>query len=76
VTNIDRSSLSGNQPIRVTVKGKRVEAFREFYGEVGAGKKPFVIWGSAGFLEVSARNRSAARLLGAERGDAIVVRVE
>ena len=74
VTNIERSSVSGNEPVMVMVKGKRVEAFREFYGEAGADKKPFAIWGSAGFLEVSARNRSAAKILGVERGDKIVLR--
>jgi len=76
VTNIERSSLSGKKPVSVMVKGKRVEAFREFYGEAGADKRPFAIWGSAGFLEVSARNRSAAKVLGLKRGDDIVLRVE
>ena len=76
VTNIERSSLSDNTPVSLMVKGKRVEAFREFYGEAGADKKPFAIWGSAGFLEVSARNRSAAKMLGLKRGDEIVLRVE
>jgi Uncharacterized conserved protein len=76
VTNIERSSLSDNTPVSLMVKGMRVEAFREFYGEAGAIKKPFAIWGSAGFLEVSARNRSAAKMLGLKRGDEIVLRVE
>jgi len=76
VTNIERSSLCGNEPVMVMVKGKRVEAFREFYGAAGVDKKPFAIWGSAGFLEVSARNRSAAKMLGVKRGDEIVMRIE
>jgi len=76
VTNIERSSVSGNEQVMVMVKGKRVQAFREFYGEAGADKKPFAIWGSAGFLEVSARNRSAAKMLGVKRGDEIVLRIE
>jgi S-adenosylmethionine hydrolase len=76
VTNIERSCLSGKELVSVMVKGKRVETVREFYGEAGADKKPFTIWGSAGFLEVAARDRSAAKVLGLKRGDEIALRIE
>jgi hypothetical protein len=75
VTNIDRSKLSDPQGVRasLTVKGKRIESFREFYGAGKANKELFAIWGSAGFLEISARNRSAAKKLKAKRGDEVVL---
>jgi len=75
VTNFERSSVGGKKPVSVRVKGKVVDAFREFYGEAARDNKPFAIWGSAGFLEISTRNRSAAQLLGATRGDEIVLSI-
>ena len=32
----------------------------------------FAIWGSAGFLEISVNGGSAAKMLGAKRGDTII----
>jgi S-adenosylmethionine hydrolase len=72
VTNIDRG-VEVNQTTTVRVNGKAIESVREFYGEGKKRSKLFAIWGSAGFLEISARNRSAAKLLKAERGDDVVV---
>jgi hypothetical protein len=71
VTNFDRACLSGKSPASLVLNGKRIERFYEFYGEAGDGRKPFAIWGSAGFLEISSRNRSASKLLGVKRGDVI-----
>lgn len=71
VTNFDRACLSGKTPTSLLLNGKRIERFYEFYGEAGDGRKPFAIWGSAGFLEISSRNRSASKLLGVKRGDVI-----
>ena len=75
VTNIDRSLL-GKEEVSATliVNGKTVKSFRQFYGEQQA-KTLFAIWGSAGFLEISAQNRSAAKILKAKRGDSVVLRV-
>jgi len=42
--------------------------------EGGGAGAPFVIWGSAGLLEISVNRDSAARLLGVGRGARVVVR--
>jgi len=66
VTNITR----GQAPREIAVKGKTISEFREFYGEA-AGESLFAIWGSAGFLEISVNGGSAAKVLGAQRGDEV-----
>jgi len=73
VTNIDPTLLSNEHTKRASlvVKGKRIKSFREFYGEDKANKELFAICGSAGFLEISARNRSAAKMLNAKLGDVV-----
>ena len=69
VTNVTRD----RSPKEIVVKGRTIEEFRRFYGE-GDRESLFAIWGSAGFLELSVNGGSAAHVLGANRGDEIVVR--
>ena len=64
VTNITRAGKS------VVVNGQTISEFRRFYGE-GDDDSLFAIWGSAGFLEISVNGGSAAKVLGARRGDAV-----
>ncbi|PYS68965.1 MAG: hypothetical protein DMF69_18465 [Acidobacteria bacterium] len=75
VTNIDRSVLerSNEDRAKVMIKGKKIESFRESYAERKGKKSLFAIWGSAGFLEISACNRSAAKILKARRGDSVTI---
>ncbi len=70
VTNINGSIVPG----KIKLNGKTIDSVREFYGDGPKGKKLFLIRGSAGFLEVSAQNRSAAKLLNAKRGDRVVLK--
>lgn len=76
ITNISRRILSGSKEkkLKLKINGKTVSSFREFFSDSDGGGKLFAIWGSAGFLEIAAQNRSAADLLKAKRGD--VVRLE
>jgi S-adenosylmethionine hydrolase len=67
VTNLTREVLEKGTVL--VVNGKTISRFREFYE--GAGKEPFAILGSAGFLEISVRGRSAARVLKVERGEKV-----
>ena len=67
VTNISRERFERNS---LSINGRTISAFRNFYGEAFAGEI-FAIWGSAGFLEISVKGGSAAQILGAKRGDAI-----
>ena len=60
--------------MQLKVGGKQIQSLRRFYGDhARGGKRPFAIWGSAGFLEISAENKSAAELLGVARGERVVV---
>jgi S-adenosylmethionine hydrolase len=64
VTNITRAEKS------VVINGRTISEFRKFYGE-GDDDSLFAIWGSAGLLEISVNGGSAAKVLGARRGDAV-----
>jgi S-adenosylmethionine hydrolase len=66
ITNITRDLSPGE----IVVKGKTISEIRQFYGE-GDDRSLFAIWGSAGFLEISVNGGSAAKVLGAARGDEI-----
>jgi S-adenosyl-L-methionine hydrolase (adenosine-forming) len=73
ITNISRRILSRNMEdhMKLKLNGKTVTSFRQFFSDGGNSGKLFAIWGSAGFLEIAAQNRSAAELLRAKRGDAV-----
>lgn len=77
ITNLTPADIHAEEIGSVTqlkLGGKRIDSFRRFYGDhARAGKRPFAIWGSAGFLEISAENESAAELLGVKRGEKVVV---
>ncbi len=77
VTNITPRQLSEDEiaaGARLTIAGREVSAFRRFYAEGGTTRgELFAIWGSAGYLEIAAFRDSAARLLGTQRGDIILV---
>jgi S-adenosylmethionine hydrolase len=65
VTNITRDSGKS-----LIVNGQTISEFRRFYGE-GDQESLFAIGGSAGFLEISVNGGSAAKILGAKRGDPV-----
>jgi S-adenosylmethionine hydrolase len=75
VTNLDRQSFNGLEEHRVVllINGKKTQSVQSSYSEVVGKHKLFAIWGSAGFLEISVRNRSAAKVLKAKRGNSVSV---
>lgn len=77
VTNLTRRELSEDRIARgaaLVVNGHTIRSFRRFYADAdGDSHEPFAIWGSAGFLEISALRASAAALLGARRGQTVKV---
>ena len=77
VTNITQNDLTAKMiaaGATLRIKGKSVKSFRNYFAEEMTGKdRVFGIWGSAGFLEIAAANESAAKLLKARRGDAVIV---
>ena len=70
ITNITRDGLKSGEAL--VINGRTITEFRNFYGE-GSATEPFAIWGSAGFLEISVAGGSAAKTLGAKRGDPVLV---
>src|SRR4030095_14329892 len=68
ITNITRDQLKPGAGL--LIRGKTIRKFRKFYGE-DSSSKPFAIWGSAGFLEISVNGGSAAKKLRVEPGDKV-----
>lgn len=91
VTNFTQEDISLSAARELLIKGSSIRLFKRFYSEasgtpdiVESGDKSgatdnseevFGIFGSAGFLEIAARNTSAARLLGVKRGEVVIARV-
>lgn len=85
VTSFTREHLTESmiaKGVALRIKGKVIREFRDFFAaEDRLGSKHlesqirdhklFAVWGSAGFLEIAARNQSAAKLLKARRGDSV-----
>ncbi len=70
ITNITRDQFK--EAKRLLLNGTLISAQRNFFGEnVGEIDEPFLIWGSAGFLEIAVNGGSAAEFLDAKRGDQI-----
>lgn len=77
VTNIRREDLTEEMLIRgarLVIGGQEIRDFRKYFSEEGARDgKLFAVWGSAGFLEIAAFQSSAARRLGIERGERVLI---
>ena len=77
ITNLTRDELTEEmieRGARLVVGATEVTSFRRFFAEGSeASGEVFAIWGSAGMLEIAALNTSAARLLGAQRGQPVRV---
>ena len=79
VTNITGNELSDkmiSNGFRLTIREKEVDTFHRFFAAEKQANKLFCLWGSAGFLEIAAKNGSAAELLNAKRGDPVIVTTE
>lgn len=77
ITNITPQNLTAKmieEGAYLTANGTKIDSFRSFFSEKGGrGSGLFGIWGSAGFLEIAATNRSAAEILGAKKGQIVIV---
>lgn len=72
ITNLRRADLPAD--FALEVGAARVDRRRDFYAEADPGEV-FMIFGSAGLLEIAAFGDSAQRLLEVSRGERILVRV-
>ncbi len=73
VTNLTKERLRSSGPAtawRIVIGGQEINSFHSFFAEADSGEI-FCTSGSAGFLEISVRNSSAAQLLKIERGQLV-----
>jgi S-adenosylmethionine hydrolase len=77
ITNLTRDDFGPGEPgpgTKLVVNDHDVSSFREFFADDGAAHSElFCLFGSAGFLEIAARNLSAAKILGAQRGQPVIL---
>jgi len=74
ITNITRDVLPSTDGAILIVKEKTIDTFRTFFSDdTDASSDPFLIWGSAGFLEIAVNRGSAALTLGLKRGEPITL---
>ncbi len=78
ITNLTRRELTEKMiadGAYLIANGATVKSFRNFFSEQGTRGEVFGIWGSAGFLELAARDKSAARILKAKRGQTVILKL-
>ncbi len=70
ITNLTPDHLpAGAGNLKLIVNGHEISSFRQFFSEGGNdASELFMIAGSAGFIEIAARDSSAAEILQAQRG--------
>lgn len=77
ITNLTHEHFSEDQVTSgatLRINGREVSSLRKFFSEPATGGDDlFCIFGSAGFLEIAARNSSAATVLNAHRGNAVTL---
>ncbi len=71
ITNLRAADLTNKSSVEIN--GHSVHRKCVSYAEATAGEL-ILIEGSAGFIEISAREASAARIVGAAAGDALIVK--
>ena len=72
ITNLTRAHLPGTAA-RLSVGTREIISVREFFSSATSPDELFMIIGSAGFVELSARNAAAASILDARRGQPIIL---
>lgn len=71
VTNLRRDDVPAS--FALEINGREISRIKNFYAAAETGEV-FLIWGSAGFLEIAAFQSSAANLLGAGAGGKVFVK--
>ena len=75
ITSIGREDVvAPNDGVRLRVAGREIAEVRSHYAGAAPGR-PFLVWGSSDFLEVSVNDGSAAALLRVSAGTAVEARV-
>lgn len=72
ITNLTRDLINSKTHPTLRINRKQIRTFRDFYSSASSNNL-FAVWGSAGFLEISMKNSSAAEKLRAKRGDIVLL---
>jgi S-adenosylmethionine hydrolase len=73
ITNLDEQLLPAG--FHLEIKGHKVTRLQNFYSESDEQDGIFMIYGSAGLLEISVFRGSAAQILEVNTGDEVIVRL-
>jgi S-adenosyl-L-methionine hydrolase (adenosine-forming) len=72
ITNLTRDHMLMETRSKLLINGREITSFRKFFADQPqTDDELFCLEGSAGFLEIAARNASAAKILKAERDDEV-----
>jgi S-adenosylmethionine hydrolase len=69
ITNFEKQLLP--ETFHLEIQGRKVTNLQDYYAETGDKNVPFMIFGSAGMLEISAFQGSARDILGVEVGEKV-----
>lgn len=72
ITNLRREDLPGK--FLIEINGKLIDKMQNIYAEA-TGEELFMLFGSAGFLEIAAMQNSASKLLNAKNGAKVLVSI-
>src|SRR5882762_9214455 len=72
ITNLTRDHFGAGA--KLVINGREISAFRQFFADSAENQDElFLLFGSAGFLEIAARDTSAAKILSVRRGDRVTL---
>jgi hypothetical protein len=76
ITNLTSEHLRSDHAdaLQININGRQITSYRQFFSQTSsAADELFMFLGSAGFIEIAARNASAASILKVQRGQSILV---
>jgi hypothetical protein len=76
ITNLTGKHLSRENAneLQININGRHITSYRQFFSQTSSVEQElFMFLGSAGFIEIAARNASAASMLNVQRGQSIIV---
>ena len=72
ITNLTRDHFTAGA--KLVLNGREISSFRQFFADTaGNHNELFLLFGSAGFLEIAAQDSSAAKILSAGSGDRVIL---
>jgi S-adenosylmethionine hydrolase len=72
ITNLTRDHFGAGA--KLVINGREISTFRQFFADSAVrDDELFLLFGSAGFLEIAAQDTSAAKILSARRGDRVIL---